>query len=745
MDGSIGAAADTSEAGDLQQTTPVPATAQTSTHTAAHLTMPLILEDEVNTHLEKDGISFIFESRSVSSVVRFVYTPIDGTFSDLELEINNMDPVLPADGGGITIDMAGRTWPADSEDVERHFVSCEQVGDCVEARWQWKYGDEHADFLYRLRMIGKSLVVEIEGGGGKATGVDVGRITGTSHARLIEIPYFTCGTGAPRVLCTNGVFVSSLIDWQVTQASALSAPSAAEAAEQSFRLNGGCSYSCRTDGLRHSLHERWLITASRHLDEVLPAWPVAVRPVPDELRSRLWYSIPTIADSEEGYVDCFEQLLAFRQLGMTDLLVQHPADVWEDADGSTILPLQGAVRKGGDDALEEYLDALQDMGFLYSLPVSYATMGASSPGWDPKMAAQLPDGSPAPAGPGQYRLPLSKALELGAEHTRALAEKYHAPVLFLAGHTQGPPWEFMNCAVDAEGSCSLTHSVQAQRQLLSDQLAAHAGPVLGEGGVHWLYPDLLHGHSAAQGGDNPSLMPLLVDFALRHLHVGEANAGLGTPEQFFGGPLQEADRSSRSPHFDRYLATTVAYGHIGLLPDPVSWGLASTVKLYYMLHDLQACYVGVPVRSIRYHHDGNLLDLSDAAVSGAYLASQIEVVYENGLQIFVNGSRDTVWQVEHGEQQYLLPPAAFLAAMPEGPLVYSADLGSGRVDLAQGADYMYCDTRAQRCQVGAVTLEGSVVVLQHDWEIDILPVECVGEIERPPERSRHHLQGAGLL
>ena len=86
--------------------------------------------------------------------------------------------------------MGARDWASDSEEIERHFVSCEQVGECVEARWQWKHKDELADFLYRFRIEGKSLIVELEGGNGKATGVDLGRVVGAFHPRLIRVPYF---------------------------------------------------------------------------------------------------------------------------------------------------------------------------------------------------------------------------------------------------------------------------------------------------------------------------------------------------------------------------------------------------------------------------------------------------------------------------------------------------------------------------------------------------------------------------
>ncbi len=690
--------------------------------------MPLLADEETSVRIEKDGISYILESRSVSSVVRFIYTPIDGTLADLELEINSTAPLLPADGGGILVEMGGTTWPAQSEEIERRLVSCEQVGACVEARWQWKHGDELADFLYRFSIQGKSLILELEGGGGKATGVDAGWVSGASHGRLVEIPYLVLGRGTPRVLCSGGVFISSFIDWRATQASTLHAPTEAEGHGPGFRLNGGCSYTARTDGRRCSLHERLLITVSRHVEEVIPQWATDQRPIRDELRERLWYNVPSIAPSEEGYVSLFEQLREFRSWGLESVLVNHPDDVWHDGDGNATFHLDGASMKGGDDALAEYLEAIGEMGFAHSLPVNFVGMSANHPAWDPQLAAQLPDGTPAPAGPGQYRLRLDRALEMASKHTAALVAKYKPTAVYVTRHASEPPWEFVDHASGRPGAARLTHSWEIQRLILAQQLAAHQGPVIGDGGMHWLYPNLLHGHLARMSGFAPSHQPLLVDPALRWMHVGQVNAGVGTPEQFFGDALRDGDRGSRTAALDRFVATTVAYGHAGLLPDPATWGLPSTIKVYYMLRQLQTCYLGVPVRSVRYHHDGNLLDVTEALLSGGYLASQLVITYENGLTIHVNGSWDESWEVEHGREKLVLPPASFLAVMPDGPCVYSADTGSGRIDVSRCAEYLYCDTRWQRTQIGPLTLQGAALLLQRDWEIDILPVECEGEI-----------------
>ena len=196
--------------------------------------------EEVANSLEKDGISYILEARSLTAVVRYVYTPLEGNLSDLEIEINNADPIKVAEEGGVTIEMGGADWAADDDSIERHFVSCEVIGDSVEARWQWKKGEELADFLYRISLRGKSLIFEFEGGSGKATGVDLGYVSGAIHPRQLQVPYFNIGIDAPSILCTAGVFVSSFLDWYHTASSGLTAPPAAGA------VTGSATWPART-------------------------------------------------------------------------------------------------------------------------------------------------------------------------------------------------------------------------------------------------------------------------------------------------------------------------------------------------------------------------------------------------------------------------------------------------------------------------------------------------------------------
>ena len=682
------------------------------------------LHQEVETSIRKEGISFVFESRSVSAVVQFIYTPIDGTFADIEVEVNNSDPIKPAGDGGIAVEMGGSVWPANSEEVERHFISCEQVGDCVEARWQWKLGEEQANFLYRFRISGKSLVVEIEGGHGKGTGLSLGRVTGALHPRLITIPYFNFGDNYPRILCTAGYFLSSFVDWHYSRASSLYAPSEVES-QRLVQINGGCSYASQGDGKRSDFQERWLITVSTQYEEVLPSFS-AVEVEPSEtLADWVWYNIPYIDASQESYVELYENMRQLKLMGIDHLLINHPSETWHDGDSDATLVVEGAAAKGGEDALGEYLEALADLGYKTSLQVNYRHIAPTNPYWHSELAAQLADGTPTPTGPGLYLLKPSEALARAPKHAHTIIDKYPCDALYVSEHAEIPPWEFNDFGA-AAATGHLASGYALQQGVLRSQ--AQAGLAIGSGGNHWLYAGVLTGYLARMVGADPSRIPPLVDFDLQNLHTLETDAGLGTIDQYFAGHIPQGEKHSRSAYLDRYLAATAAFGHACLLPDPLEWGIASTVKSYYMLRELQKHYLRVPVRSIAYCHNDQFLATNDALLSDALAQGQVRVTYSNGLEVYANLGWEQPWTVNRNDVAYHLSPGSFCAWKDSSLLVYSANAGSGHIDYASCEDYLFIDTRGQQGQFGPVKLDGAVVIKERKWEIDLVPFGCQADI-----------------
>ena len=690
--------------------------------------MSAVTEEEVTHDLRQEDFSFILEARSLSSVIRFIYTPIEGTLADIELEINNGDPIKPTESGGITIQMGGREWEADDDEIERHFVSCELVGECVEARWQWKHEEESADFLYRFSIQGKSLAIELEGGNGKATGIDLGHVTQALHPRLIRIPYFTFGNTAPQILCTTGVFISSFLDWDNSLASNLYAPLETEET-QPFCLNGGCTYFPHSDSKRTSLKERIFISASRQFEEVLPHFSKPIKPKDRAgLQELVWYHISELAPAEEAYVEIYERLLQFKYWGLYHLMVSHPGNTWHDNDSNAFpsYALEGAPAKGGDDALSEYLEALSDLGYKSSL---YANIGSISPlslDWHPNLVATNAQGQFTPYAPGQYLLKPLQVGTKGPDHVVALSEKFGTNSTLIAPFAKQAPWDRIDCDARLQNPGSFSDTTAADRGVLNT-IAEH-GPTIGEGGTHWFHRGILHGHIAGPTGPVSSENPLFVDFDLYHLHPYETDVGLGSPEEFFGAAIPEDERHAHSAYLDQYLATTIAYGHAGYLPNPQAWSWDAVIRSYFLLQKLQTYYLGVEVASIHYHHDGNLLETNDALISAAYENNQVQIIYANDLKVMVNGNPQENWSIEHDGQNYILPPFSFFASGPDDFLAYSADAGQGHIDYVACADYLYYDTRGVSQTLGPITIDGAALILHRPWQIDVYPLGCSAAI-----------------
>jgi len=201
-----------------------------------------------------------------------------------------------------------------------------------------------------------------------------------------------------------------------------------------------------------------------------------------------------------------------------------------------------------------------------------------------------------------------------------------------------------------------------------------------------------------------------VDFDLLKMHPLMTDFGMGMPSMFYprrGGEWQ-TDRRRTSPWLDRFLTSTLAFGHIGFLP--LEWGFDGALKAYYTTNAVQQHYALVPVEAIRYFDGQRLLTTSEAIRTGAHKRGQVYVRYRSGLQLWCNLSFDQDWQVECDGQTYLLPPTGHLAFLEGKLLQYSAMVDGRRMDYVRSPDYVYVDTRDRLAAVGPVVCKGAVAI-----------------------------------
>jgi len=227
-----------------------------------------------------------------------------------------------------------------------------------------------------------------------------------------------------------------------------------------------------------------------------------------------------------------------------------------------------------------------------------------------------------------------------------------------------------------------------------------------------------------RSADAPAKQPWLVDFDLLKIHRLETDFGMGDPGMYFRD-LPWPGGGVHSPYFDRFMAATIAFGHIGFLA--AEWGLEGAIKSYYLIHDLQQQYAGLAPDEIRYNSASGLVTTSEAIASDAYLDSQVYVRYPNGLEVWANGSWEKDWTAEIGGVRYTLPPAGFAARKAGDIWVFSAMRDGKRVDWVESRGCVYVDTRGEALRLGPVEGKGAVVVRRVKGGIEVIPAtQCEG-------------------
>lgn len=651
--------------------------------------------------------------------IEYLYKPTDGTLGDIRVRRGKFT-FQPCAEGGIVVELSDSVCQPGDERLRRTLLSCDLRGDVVESLWRCGTDTDALEFSLRLRAKGKSLLVQLDCLGGKATELVFGHTAGTPEPQLIYVPYLTLGDLGPATVLTNGIFLEGLVDWYVSDGSelysreAVISPSAA-------RYNGGVRYLPKTDGRRNDLHERLFINISSDFQEVLPNIPNPKSDAGDIARHYLWRNI--------GFMR-LEMLEEYKAYGIDGFIACHHEVTWRDGGESFTMRLESAPKNVGDERLREYGAAVRALGYRFGLYTNYSDFAPVSARWDDDSVCLLPDGQWRRAWPRCYAFKPTRAAEAEQWFAPRIHEKFGTDASYCDVHTAAAPWGRVDYDARVPGAGKFRAVFESYGRLLLNETKAHGGPAFSEGRLHWLYAGLVDGNYGQMRGAQRYRRPALVDFDLLKLHPLETDVGMGAPNMFYerrGGQWRE-DRSAHSPYFDRFIASTIAFGHIGYLT--AEWGLPGTLKSYYLLRELQRRYAMVPVTQIRYNADGKLVDTSEALRTGAYRDSQVYVRYDSGLEVHANLSWDKDWEVRAGDRTYLLPPTGFVAYMPNELLEYSAAIDGRRVEYVDAPEYVYLDTRGQLLATDKLRTDGAVAVKRDEAEDAwwVIPATTASEV-----------------
>ena len=663
---------------------------------------------------EDDG-RYSFEYRGADETVRYVYEPNTGMPDDLRVLVDGSKLFQPMAAGGPVFDAEG-----DEKSIERRLLGCNLENDTVTARWQWDFADTTTILTYRMELKQKTLFLSVEADNEQVSAFRWGEI-GQAAAESLYVP-FLVWSGWHQHRCVdlvdNSVFVSRMPDFYVSDFSGISFDG----------KQGVNQYNRLTDGTRHKLNERWLITASRSFDDVLPNIPH-----PANEAAKAFASYVYARDHMQSYRTrsgrdaCLQYLRLCKRYGVDRLMIKMTHLNTDQADWG-LLPTMNVYdqaprsMEGGVEAFADYVRDVQAMGFKALLYTAYLNIDPTGEFWNPDWAAQGSDGNWTDAWRHCYNLTPLAAATVARQMTRRIKDTFNIDGTYLDQSGSVPwPTDYDARKVGA-GLARVAH--KAQMAMAASESPIHGGPSYGEGGMQWFWAGILsgaYGQSYWPGWNGKNVW--LVDFEVRKVHPLMTNLNMGYSLSRYGG-LPTKDLSWA---IDRFNAAAIAFGHAGCFKVPMNieedgdridgprwiWrDKGELFRQYFTFQALQEAYALVGVASVHYEKGGKEYTTSDAIRQDVVNTNHVHVAYENGLHVYVNGSlnKDDVWQVQRGEKTHRLPQNGYLFEQPGKLLGYGALIDGHRVDLVDGPRYLWADARGRAADFGPLQTAGCVVI-----------------------------------
>jgi hypothetical protein len=147
-----------------------------------------------------------------------------------------------------------------------------------------------------------------------------------------------------------------------------------------------------------------------------------------------------------------------------------------------------------------------------------------------------------------------------------------------------------------------------------------------------------------------------------------------------------------------------------------------SLRSYFMLQQLQSYYGKAFIKSIQYaNKEGKLFDVSSAIATDTHRRSQLKLVYDNGLEIWVNGSKKDHWKTPHAD----LPPSGYYAKLKDEELeVFSATSNGKRGDYVTSQSYDFIDGRGSWLVTPFGATDKQLIILKNeDGSREIIPYE----------------------
>ena len=512
---------------------------------------------------------------------------------------------------------------------------------------------------FAVRPQGKALSVDVDCEQPLLRVLDMGGWE-LQRGRKLEVPYDPFDS---IYYPEQKLFASAYFDWTDSHATTQAFPKLV--------------YGALTDGSRNAVHDRVIIAASWHLQEIFANQPHA----PSKYLARL--AGRTVLDIWGGRFDeIAKQIEVLRDHGIGNCVALiHD---WQRDGYDNGLPAQypAAEKLGGDTGLRGAIAAAKKSGCYAGVHENYVDYYPNYEHFDEREISRTSKDELMKAwfNPGtkiqSFASKPNLMIELAARESPEIHRRYGTDASFLDVNSSVVPWWRADMEKGEPGAGMLSEFRDRAAALWEYLGRTHDGPVFGEGNHQFFWSGALDGVEAQWGTRS-----LLVDFDLLKIHPLQANHGMGYYERW-----SKAGVDPQKPEqLDAYRMQEVAFGHQPFLGGslwsevPIAWVeqnlIGPVAKRYGMAR----------VTTIRYMVDGAWVD-TDAAADVADW-SRVQVRYDNGDTITANAAREPL---QDGD--LTLPQYGWSARGP-GLLAYTALKQGIVVDYAETGGAVFANPR----------------------------------------------------
>jgi hypothetical protein len=587
----------------------------------------------------------------------------------------------------------------------------------------------------RIRLTGRTLVLDWQCNGPGAGGLAYGRVTGLPQAKSLIVPYLLFNHGGQAVACGKDVFVSLFPDVYHSDFSWVDAGGGL-ADDGTVALIDATKYEPLTDGTRNPLRERMLLTVSPRFADILPnvpnppspnreslapyAFVMASHPWPNLWRTTRRFGIQNLIvnDFAGFFVDAYPQGFAGR---------------WQPHPSITV------------NQIQEYRRFIHSLGYRFGMYQDTREFFPLNQWWDEDKVALTSEGDFVEAWYGNLHTKPNHLAEMIRRAGKMVHQLYPPDHVYLDVHTNMGPK-----AVDYETHVPLAGMARGTIIGNGDAVVEARkwyGATVSEGIFRWLYAGLTDMDyaqiNAAGGAQSVDLLP---DFDLLKLHPLQHGTMMGWgPANFL--TREEVTQLSQSPplmpnpEFYKYVGTSIAHGHMLLLGYGYIPPLQLFIRYCALMQPAQTEYLTDTVAEILYHDGNRFLHTGDALRAAANKKGRLRVRYRRGLTVTVNLNPDTTWTVQQAGRVWELPPYGWVIDKPGKILSYSALRNGVRVDFAGNENMLYLGSGKAPGREGPLEVEGAVWLTRQEQGWKLFPCGNVGNWERVraegwPERMK---------